>query len=131
MFGVRVFVAQNICLLYLSISSCILMLCKFFGGNLEFLEEKLFPPDVPRINPDYAFICCRIIGISFSRTVTKHLVTDGQKDGRTDRISTAKTALDMCLVVKMMCAGPDMGGRSPDFPLTESLSAKRSNFISR
>ena len=54
MFGVRVFVAQNICLLYLSISSCILMLCNFFffgGGNLEFLEGKLSPPEVPRINP--------------------------------------------------------------------------------
>jgi len=51
MFGVRLFVAQNICLLYLSISSCNLMLCKiFFGENLEFLGKKL-PPDVPRINP--------------------------------------------------------------------------------
>jgi len=37
---------------YLSISSCILMLCKFLGGgDLEFLEGKLSPPDVPRINP--------------------------------------------------------------------------------
>ena len=53
MFSVRVFVAQNICLLYLSISSCILMLCKFLlgGGNLEFLGGNLSPPEVPRINP--------------------------------------------------------------------------------
>jgi len=57
MFGVRVFVAQNICLLYLSISSCILMLCKFFGGNLEFLEGKLSPPEVPRINPARTMYC--------------------------------------------------------------------------
>jgi len=49
MFGVRVFVAENICLLYLSISSCILMLSKiFFGGDLNFFGDV--PPDVPRIN---------------------------------------------------------------------------------
>jgi len=51
MCGVRVFVAQNFCLLYLSISSCILMLCKIFWGEFEifFLGGGL-PPDVPRIN---------------------------------------------------------------------------------
>ena len=26
---------------------------QMFGGNLEFLEGKLSPPEVPRINPDY------------------------------------------------------------------------------
>jgi len=61
MFGVRGFVDQNICLLYLSISSCS---ANFFfgGGNLEFLEGKLSPPDVPRINPGlighcYGYVC--------------------------------------------------------------------------
>jgi len=49
MFGVRVFVAENICLLYLSISSCSLMRCKIFWGNLEFLQGNV-PPDVFRIN---------------------------------------------------------------------------------
>jgi len=51
MFSVWVFVAQNICLLYLSISSCILMLCKFFGGEFGIFGGKLSPPDVSRINP--------------------------------------------------------------------------------
>jgi len=43
MFGLLVFVAQNIC--QLSIYSCILMLCKFvfLGGDLKFLEGKLPP----------------------------------------------------------------------------------------
>jgi len=51
MFSVRVFVAQNICLLYLSISSCILMLCNFFGGEFGIFLGETFPPEVPRINP--------------------------------------------------------------------------------
>jgi len=50
MFGVRVSIAENICLLYLSISSCILMLCKILGWNLGFFGGGTFPPDVPRIN---------------------------------------------------------------------------------
>jgi len=61
MFGVRVFVAQNICLLYLSLHA---FLCSaiFLGGDLEFLEGKLSPPDVPRINPGlighcYGYVC--------------------------------------------------------------------------
>jgi len=51
MFGVRVSVAENIRLLYLSISLCILMLCKFFLGGRgiwDFFWGR--PPDVPRIN---------------------------------------------------------------------------------
>ena len=51
MFGVRVFVAQNICLPYLSITSCILMLCKFFGREFGIFGGETSPPDVPKINP--------------------------------------------------------------------------------
>ena len=61
MFGVRVFVAQNICLLYLSISSCILMLCKFLRGEFGIFGGETFPPYVPRINPDHMFSVCNVI----------------------------------------------------------------------
>jgi len=37
--------------IYLSLHA-FLCSANFFGGNLEFLEGKLFPPDVLRINPD-------------------------------------------------------------------------------
>ena len=43
MFGVRMSVAENICLLYLSISLCILMLCKFFLGEFGILGETFLP----------------------------------------------------------------------------------------
>jgi len=56
MFGVRVFVAQNICLLYLSISLCILMVCKFFGGEFGIFGGESFPPEVPRINPGLIYV---------------------------------------------------------------------------
>ena len=72
MFSVRVFVAQNICLLYLSISLCILMLCNFFFGGGEFgiFGGETFPPEVPRINPD----CCEfasklLVGINIYTAV--------------------------------------------------------------
>ena len=62
MFGVRVFVAQNICLLYLSISSCIPMLRKIFflGGGIWNFWKGNFPPDVPRINPVCRRQCCTV-----------------------------------------------------------------------
>ena len=52
MFGVRVFVAQNICLLYLSLRA-FLCSAKYFLGEfgIFFLGGGTFPPDVPRINP--------------------------------------------------------------------------------
>jgi len=50
MFGVRVFVAQNICLLsiYLFMHSYAL---QFFGGEFGIFGGKTSPPDVPRIKP--------------------------------------------------------------------------------
>ena len=71
MFGVRVFVAQNICLLYLSISSCILMLCNFFwgGGKFGIFGGETFPPDVPRINPVHSSYSSSTIFFCISRDV--------------------------------------------------------------
>ena len=53
MFGVRVSVAENICLyiLYLSLYAFLCSANFFLGGGFGIFEGETFPPEVPRINP--------------------------------------------------------------------------------
>ena len=60
MFSVRVFVAQNICLLYLSLHA-FLCSANFFGGEFGIFWGKLSPPEVPRINPGFQLISCALV----------------------------------------------------------------------